>query len=74
MIVDGGIRTGADVVKAMALGADAVLLGRPYAYGLAVGGEAGVQAVIRQVLAETDITLALSGGRSLRDLDRSFLA
>jgi lactate 2-monooxygenase len=73
VIVDGGIRTGADVVKAMALGADAVLLGRPYAYGLAVGGEAGVHAVIRQLLAETDITLALAGGRSVRELDRTLL-
>ena len=74
VLVDGGIRTGADVLKAMALGADAVLVGRPYAYGLAVGGQAGVEAVIRQLLAETDITLALLGGRSARDLDRTFLA
>jgi isopentenyl diphosphate isomerase/L-lactate dehydrogenase-like FMN-dependent dehydrogenase len=58
----------------MALGADAVLVGRPYAYGLAVGGQAGVEAVIRQLLAETDITLALLGGRAVRDLDRTFLA
>jgi lactate 2-monooxygenase len=74
VLVDGGIRTGADLLKAMALGADAVLLGRPYAYGLAVGGQQGVEAVIRQLLAETDITLALLGGRSARGLDRSFLA
>ena len=74
VLVDGGVRTGADVLKAMALGADAVLLGRPYAYGLAAGGQAGVEAVIRQLLAETDITLALLGGRSVRGLDRSFVA
>jgi isopentenyl diphosphate isomerase/L-lactate dehydrogenase-like FMN-dependent dehydrogenase len=74
VLVDGGIRTGADVVKAMALGADAVLLGRPYAYGLAAGGQAGVAAVLEQLLAETDITLALAGGKSVRDLDRSLLA
>jgi isopentenyl diphosphate isomerase/L-lactate dehydrogenase-like FMN-dependent dehydrogenase len=74
VLVDGGIRTGADVLKAMALGADAVLLGRPYAYGLAVGGQEGVEAVIRHLLADTDITLALLGGCSVRGLDRSFVA
>jgi L-lactate dehydrogenase (cytochrome) len=73
LLVDGGIRRGADVVKAMALGADAVLLGRLYAYGLAVGGAAGVEAVCRQLLAEVDLTLALCGGTSLRDLDPTLL-
>jgi len=73
VLVDGGVRTGADVLKAMALGADAVLVGRPYAYGLATGGQAGVEAVIRQLLAEVDITLALVGGHSARGLDRSFV-
>ena len=71
VLMDSGIRTGSDVLKAVALGADAVLLGRPYAYGLAVGGQAGVEAVIRQLAAEVDITLALTGGRSISDLDRS---
>jgi lactate 2-monooxygenase len=61
------------VLKALALGADAVLLGRPYAYGLAAGGQAGVEAVVRQLAAETDLTMALSGARSVRDLDRSFV-
>ena len=74
VLVDGGVRTGADVLKAMALGADAVLVGRPYAFALAVGGRPGVEAVIRQLLAETDITLALIGGRAARELDPSFLA
>lgn len=74
VLVDGGVRTGSDVLKALALGADAVLLGRPYAYGLAVGGQAGVEAVIRQLMAETDITLALLGGHAARDLDRSWIA
>jgi isopentenyl diphosphate isomerase/L-lactate dehydrogenase-like FMN-dependent dehydrogenase len=73
VLMDGGIRRGADVVKALALGADAVLVGRPYAYGLAVGGQEGVEAVLRHLWAETDITLALCGGSSVRDLDRSFL-
>ena len=74
VLMDSGIRTGADVVKALALGADAVLLGRPYAYGLAAGGQAGVEAVIRQLAAELDLTMALSGARSVRDLDPSFVA
>ena len=74
VLVDSGIRAGADVVKAMALGADAVLLGRPYVWGLAVGGQEGVEVVIRQLLAETDLTLALAGGTAVRDLDRSALA
>jgi lactate 2-monooxygenase len=74
VLMDSGVRRGADVLKAVALGADAVLLGRPYVYGLAAGGQAGVEAVIRQLAAETDLTMALAGVRSVRDLDRSFVA
>jgi lactate 2-monooxygenase len=74
VLVDGGVRGGADVVKATALGADAVLLGRPYVYALAVGGEAGVAAVIEQLAAETDLTLALMGARSISELDASWIA
>jgi lactate 2-monooxygenase len=73
VLMDGGIRHGADVVKAMALGADATLVGRPYAYGLAVGGQGGVEAVLQQLWAETDITMALAGLSSVRELDRSIL-
>jgi lactate 2-monooxygenase len=73
VLMDSGVRRGSDVLKAVALGADAVLLGRPYAYGLAAGGQAGVEAVVRQLAAETDLTMALSGARSVRDLDRSFV-
>ncbi|WP_432925047.1 lactate 2-monooxygenase [Microbispora sp. CA-135349] len=61
VLFDGGVRTGDDVVKALALGARTVLLGRPYAYGLGLDGQAGVEHVIRCLLAETDLTLALSG-------------
>ena len=74
VLMDSGIRRGADVLKALALGADAVLLGRPYAYGLAVGGQEGVEAVVRHLMAETDITLALAGGRRATDLDSSWIA
>jgi lactate 2-monooxygenase len=74
VLMDGGIRRGPDVLKALALGADAVLLGRPYAYGLAVGGQEGVEAVIRHLMAETDLTLALVGGREARNLDPSWIA
>ena len=74
VLMDGGIRSGADVVKAMALGADAVLVGRPYVYALAVGGEQGVAALIQQLAAETDVTLALLGGGSISELDPSWIA
>ncbi len=74
LLVDGGIRGGADVLKALILGADAVLLGRPYAYGLAVAGEEGVRTVIRNLAAETDLTLALIGGKVARELDRTWIA
>ena len=74
LLVDGGIRCGADVLKALAVGADAVLLGRPYAYALAVAGQDGVEAVIRNLGAETDLTLALIGGTAARDLDAAWLA
>jgi lactate 2-monooxygenase len=74
VLMDGGIRGGADVLKALALGANAVLLGRPYVYGLAVGGQPGVDAVLQQLAAETDLTLALIGGTVARDLDTAWIA
>jgi lactate 2-monooxygenase len=61
ILLDSGVRTGADVLKALALGADAVFVGRPYLWGLGVGGEAGVLGVLRGLLAEFDLTLGLSG-------------
>jgi lactate 2-monooxygenase len=74
VLMDGGIRCAADVLKAMALGADAVLLGRPYAYALAVGGQRGVEELVQNLMAEIDLTLALAGGTSVRELDRSWLS
>jgi isopentenyl diphosphate isomerase/L-lactate dehydrogenase-like FMN-dependent dehydrogenase len=61
VLFDSGIRGGADALKALALGADAVCLGRPYVWGLALDGQAGVETVLKMVLAELDLTLALCG-------------
>lgn len=68
VLMDSGIRSGADVAKALALGARAVLLGRPYVYGLAIAGEEGVREVIRNVIAELDLTVALVGATSVAEL------
>jgi lactate 2-monooxygenase len=74
ILFDSGIRSGADVVKALALGADAVLLGRPYLWGLALEGRAGVETVLRMLLAELDLTMVLTGNMSVGELDHSALA
>jgi isopentenyl diphosphate isomerase/L-lactate dehydrogenase-like FMN-dependent dehydrogenase len=68
VVFDSGIRSGADVYKALALGARAVLLGRPWVYGLALDGAAGVRAVLRHVLAELDLTMALTGARTVAEI------
>lgn len=68
VLFDSGIRSGADVYKALALGADAVMVGRPWVYGLAVGGGAGARAVVEYLLAELDLTMALTGARSIPDI------
>ncbi|EST37163.1 L-lactate 2-monooxygenase [Streptomycetaceae bacterium MP113-05] len=68
VLFDSGVRTGSDVLKALALGARAVLIGRSYAYGLAHGGEEGVRHVLRCLLADLDLTLGLSGHRSPAEL------
>ncbi len=70
---DSGVRTGADATIALALGARAVLVGRPWVWGLAIAGEAGVDHVLRCLLAELDLTMALTGMPTLADLDRSAL-
>jgi L-lactate dehydrogenase (cytochrome) len=61
VLFDSGIRSGADAIKALALGADAVLLGRPYIWGLALEGQQGVETVLKMILAELDLTMALCG-------------
>jgi isopentenyl diphosphate isomerase/L-lactate dehydrogenase-like FMN-dependent dehydrogenase len=73
VLFGSGVRTGTDVYRALALGAEAVLIGRPYVHGLALGGEAGVRHMLRTLLAELDITLAIAGVASYRELDPSAL-
>jgi lactate 2-monooxygenase len=68
LLLDSGIRSGADVFKALALGADAVLIGRPYLYGLALAGSDGVHDVAANIIGEFDLTLGLSGLTSLAEL------
>jgi lactate 2-monooxygenase len=68
VLFDSGIRSGADIIKALALGATAVGIGRPYAYGLALGGAAGIHHVLRCLLAEADLIMAVDGYPTLADL------
>ncbi|MGI8678531.1 MAG: lactate 2-monooxygenase [Jatrophihabitans sp.] len=68
VLFDSGIRCGADIVKALALGAKAVLVARPWVYGLALAGQSGVEQVLRGLLADLDLTLALSGNSSIAGL------
>lgn len=74
ILFDSGIRYGCDAMKALALGARAVLLGRLYVWGLAVAGEEGVRDVVQNFLADLDLTIGLSGFRSIKELDPSILA
>ncbi|WP_406288468.1 lactate 2-monooxygenase [Embleya sp. NBC_00896] len=74
VLFDSGVRTGSDLLKALALGARAVLVGRPYVYGLALGGEDGVRHVLRCLLAEFDLSMALSGHTRVDGLDPSVLS
>ncbi|MEJ1230649.1 MAG: lactate 2-monooxygenase [Galbitalea sp.] len=73
VLFDSGIRTGSDVLIALSLGARAVLVGRPWVYGLALGGAVGAEAVLRNLLAELDLTLGLSGAASVADLNPGLL-
>ena len=73
VLVDGGIRRGTDMIKAIALGAKACMIGRPFLYGLGAGGQAGCEQAIRILLTELDRNLALLGCPRVEDLNRSFL-
>ncbi|KAF8262368.1 oxidoreductase [Lactarius quietus] len=68
VLFDSGIRKGSDVIKAIAMGAQGVLVGRPFMYGLAIGGEQGVEEVLRSLLADTEVTLGLSGYKSIEEI------
>ena len=74
VLFDSGVRSGADVFVALALGASAVGIGRPYVYGLAAGGEAGAREVLRDILAELDITMALAGTTGVLQIGAQTLA
>ena len=73
ILVDGGIRTGVDVFKALALGADAVLIARPFVTAVYGGAPEGVQAYVDKLQAELADTMAMCGAHSLADIDRSML-
>jgi len=73
LLVDGGIRRGTDVLKALACGANAALIGRPYLYGLGVAGEGGVADVIEILHREFEMAMALTGRPKIASIDRSVL-
>jgi len=74
VLFDSGVRGGADVFRALALGATAVQVGRPWVYGMAIAGEDGAREALRNILAEFDLTLGLSGHRSISELTREVLS
>lgn len=73
VLMDSGIRSGADVFKALALGARATCIGRPYVYGLAIDGEAGVREVLQNFISEFELTMGLSGCKDISEIDRGML-
>src|SRR5690606_28632896 len=73
VMVDGGIRRGTDVLKALAMGARAVLVGRPVLWGLAVAGQAGAEHVLTLLRDELDLAMALAGCRDIGEIDRSLI-
>ena len=74
VMFDGGIRSGADMMRALALGARSCIVGRPYIYGLGAGGQAGVARAIEILGRELDVTMALCGVKSIKEIDRRVLA
>src|SRR5258708_39949202 len=74
VLMDSGVRRGSDILKALALGANCVLIGRPYMWGLAAGGQAGGEEVIHSIAAETDLAMALLGAHGGSGLDPGFIA
>lgn len=74
VLLDSGVRSGSDVAKALARGADAVLVGRPYVYGMAIAGAAGAEAALRNIIAEFDLVLGLTGHRTPGELAEAELA
>jgi isopentenyl diphosphate isomerase/L-lactate dehydrogenase-like FMN-dependent dehydrogenase len=73
VLLDSGVRTGSDVLKAVALGAAAVLVARPWVWGLALEGQAGVEQVVKGLLADTDLTMAMCGKARLDEVDRDLV-
>ena len=73
VLLDSGIRGGADAFKALALGAKAVCIGRPYVYGLAIAGQAGVEAVLQNFIADFELTMSLAGCKSVKEITREML-
>ena len=74
VLFDGGIRSGQDVMRALALGAHACAIGRAYIFGLGAGGEAGVARAIEIIAKELDVSMALTGVKSIAEIDRRVLA
>jgi isopentenyl diphosphate isomerase/L-lactate dehydrogenase-like FMN-dependent dehydrogenase len=71
ILFDSGIRSGTDIIKALSLGAKAVLLGRPWVYGMGIAGKEGAKEVIQGILADFDQSMCLSGFKSISELDRT---
>jgi lactate 2-monooxygenase len=73
LLLDSGIRGGADVFKALALGATAVCIGRPYVYGLAISGKEGVTDVLRNFMTDFELTMGLAGCRNISEINRGVI-